>query len=1077
MGIRNRRDGRGFNRASKALLLGWLTSVIGLFNTGAQDRIASRQEAGGRPLALTRQVASDAGSTNAPLLFCIGVHVEPMGARVSSLVPGGAEQPGRRPFQGSREGGGRPPFSRNLPPQTYELPFLFKRHVEDLASLAEITELHGGKLTVQAQTPFTQVAVESGEKVLAGLQARGHEIALHFHEDAHLGPNSRRLPAETWAAVMREEIDWLKRAGGTQVRYWSGGNLYPSVLKAASQAGLQVMSDHKNPRRQATEEVLLSVNPWRPAGGPQEDDVADFARHDPAGKIIYLPDGLFSRADFAGMRRSENLGGDAGYFDFLTESLELSLRAARPDRVNVFHITVHPGEFRGGRDAKRPFAVIDAWLGRVVEPLAKAGKLRWATFSEMADAFRGWEKTHANVNPRDTGGENSAPPAQRASADAPRTFFAVHCEAHSAGLPMWEALTRFVAMADRYQAWLTLMFNPQWAEFILADKDRFARVKAWQKQGHEIAVHYHNVVHGDWNGYTNRKDDNYTRDARHRGAVAEMMKLLQNLAAPDTMLTMCMGPDARWDSLREVEIDETDYPDGIIYDVDGMDVGLTPLMKAKYKGRDLFHLKHHFFAAGPRAGHLEQIKAEFRRAKPDEVLGVVTHEADFARSPAFIEQWFRFCQENKASIRTVREIVRNYPQDKVVNVKSVFQEVKPGRGQAPRQDGIFAKVRKFQELLQRRKAEGANTSEAEDLDRQSRAAARSGDPEEAGRLLDRAIKALELEKTNSAGARATERGYMTFAVNTHDWPHVDESAATVLRLIGIFEKHLVRGDFYFTPQIVEHYEQKRPDVIQRLKQSGMGISYHVRPPHPTYGGFDQRLRNLDNAALLQTLRDYETYRLDPATGELQRDKAGGYRYVAKVFGRAPVVVSPQCRDPRVRAAALKVYAELGAKMVVAYHESGTKIDQPFEWSHELLARPSDFSITRWAVSTSREGLFWWNMLDTSRAAEFNPTVRLKSQLAAWHGSRAPFITALIHENDFSREGGPGWSGIYFTGAGRNAHPKSAPFDLDAPDLSRPRSPAAREKIWSAYEELVAYAAAHLRVVTAEDIVKLAGSNR
>lgn len=1076
MDIRNGRDRWGFVRASRVLLLGCVAGTIGLFNTNAQVSPANRQ-AGAQTLSLKRQVAPDAGATNAPLLFCIGVHVEPLGARVSSLVPDNARARERRPAMPKQGGKSRPGFSGNLPPQNYEIPFLFRRHVQDLCLLAEITERHGGKLTVQAQTPFTQVAAESGEKVLAELQSRGHEIALHFHEDAHLGPHGGSLPAETWAAVMREEIDWLKKAGAKEVHYWSGGNLYPGLLDAAAQAGLQVMSDHKNPRRQATEEVLLTVHPWRPAGGPKENDVADFARHDPAGKIVYLPDGLFSRADFAGMRRSENLGGDAGYFDFLTESLELSLRAARSDRVNVFHITVHPGEFRGGRDAKRPFAVIDAWLGRVVEPLAKAGKLRWATFSEMADAFRGWEKAHPRTNPRDDRRSNATSQSEAAVAGVPPTFFAVHCEAHSANGPMWEALCRFVAMADAYEAKLTLMFNPQWAEFIVADDVKFSRVKSWQQHRHEVAVHYHNVVHGDWNGYTNRKHDNYARTSRYRGTVPEMMKLLQQLATPDTMLTMCMGPDARWDSLREVEIDEPDYPDGILYDVDGMDVGLTPLMRTQFKGRDLFHLKHHFFAPGRRAGHLDQIKAEFRRAKPDEVLGVVTHEADFARSPAFIEQWFRFCRENKASIRTVREIVRNYPQDKVVDVTSVFQEVKPARGQAPRQDGIFVKVRKFQELLQRRKAEGANTSEAEELDRQSREAARSGDPEEAGRLLDRAIKALELEKTNSTDARATERGYMTFAVNTHDWPHVDESAATVLRLIGIFEKHHVRGDFYFTPQIVEHYEQRRPDVIQRLKQSGMGINYHVRPPHPTYGGFDQRLRSLNDAALRQTLRDYETYRLDPATGELQRDKAGGYRYVAKVFGRAPVVVSPQCRDPRVRAAALKVYAELGAKMVVAYHESGTKPDQPFEWSHELLARPSDFSITRWAASTSREGLFWWNMLDTSRAAEFNPTVRLKSQLAAWHGSRAPFITALIHENDFSRADGTGWGGIYFTGEGRNAQPKQPPFDLNAPDLSRPRPGESREKIWQTYEELVAYAAAHLRVVTAEDIVKLAGSNR
>jgi hypothetical protein len=652
--------------------------------------------------------------------------------------------------------------------------------------------------------------------------------------------------------------------------------------------------------------------------------------------------------------------------------------------------------------------------------------------------------------------------AQGAAQPSALTFFAVHCEAHSANPAMWDALCRFVSMADRYGAKLTLMFNPQWAGFLCPDKERFECVKSWQKNGHEIAVHYHNVAHGDWNGHTNRPEKK--NDFRYRGTVAEMMASLQKLAAPDTMLTMCMGPDARWDSLSEVEIDEPDYPDGILYDVDGMDVGLTPLMKTKFKGRDLYHLKHHFFADGRRAEHLDKIKDEFRRAQPGEILGVVTHEQDFARSPEFIEQWFQFCRDNKARIQTVRDIVKNYPQDKAVEVPWVRQEPAPAKKPA----GIFAKVRTFQESLKAAKEKRADTSAAEKLDHQSREAAGRGDMAEAERLLDKAIESLNPKKTSDSDAR----GFITFVVNTHDWPHLEESAATVLRLIGIFEKNKVRGEFYFTPQIVEHYEQKRPDVIARLKESGMGISYHCRPPHPTYGGFEGHLRDLDDAALAKTLRDYETYRLDPATGELQRDKAGGYSYVAKVLGCKPVVVSPQCRDPRIRSAALKTYADLGAKMVVAYHESGTKLEQPFEWVQGLLARPSDFSITRWSVG-GRQEVFWWNMLDTPDAAGFNPTARLKSQLAAWKGQRAPFITVLIHENDFARANGTGWGGIYYDGDGPRSRPKQPPFDLNAPDRSRPRTPEAQERIWRAYEELVAHATANLRVVTAAEVVATA----
>jgi hypothetical protein len=222
------------------------------------------------------------------------------------------------------------------------------------------------------------------------------------------------------------------------------------------------------------------------------------------------------------------------------------------------------------------------------------------------------------------------------------------------------------------------------------------------------------------------------------------------------------------------------------------------------------------------------------------------------------------------------------------------------------------------------------------------------------------------------------------------------------------------------------------------------------------------------------VRDYETYELDLRTGKLNRDKPGGYAYVAQVFGRKPVTVGASDENPRVKEAALRNYASLGAQMAVLYHESGTDPDQPFEYRAGLLARPSDFSITRFALPGNPRGVFWWNMLDTPRAAEFDPMALLKRQLAEWKGPRPPFITCLIHENDFCRGDGPGWNNIYYDeGKGGAARPRKPPFDLNAPDRSRQRSAESRDAIFKKYEELVAFAAQNLRVVTSKDIVAMA----
>jgi len=323
------------------------------------------------------------------LLFTIGVHVEPLGL-VAGKGPGYNDQR------------------------------LFELHVQDLRLLAGMVERHGGTLVVQAQTPFTRVAASSGERVLSDLQTRGHEIALHFHEDAHLGRNPESQAASTWAKTMTEEISFLRLAGATKIRYWSGGNLYPGILDAASAAGLDVMSDYKNPHSQETSLLVLGVNPWRPSDGPSGDDLTAFSEHSPNGRIIYLPDGSYDPEGFAAKQTIIRKGGMEAYFHFLEESLARSLRDAQPDRVNVFHVTIHPGEFTG--DPEKPYAILDSFLSRNVDPLAASGSIRWATFSQMADAYTQWEETHCNVNPHstDASGGSSSAVSDKVEWDSPR---------------------------------------------------------------------------------------------------------------------------------------------------------------------------------------------------------------------------------------------------------------------------------------------------------------------------------------------------------------------------------------------------------------------------------------------------------------------------------------------------------------------------------------------------------------------------------------------------------------------------------------------------------------------------------
>jgi hypothetical protein len=316
--------------------------------------------------------SSVADSGGAVLLFGIGMHIEPQGTTL----------------QGIRSGKGN-----------YADPVYFEHGVKDIRAVAGIISAHAGRMTVQTQSPFTDSVLANHSTILSDLALAGNEIGLHFHEDAHLGRNSTALSIDRWCEVMKTEIALIQKASGvTRVSYWSGGNLYPHVLEAAQCASLSVNSDWKNPQTQTTNSALIGIHPWRPAGGTEGTYLSEFAEHDSTGEVVFLPEGLYDRNDFASMRRSEQSGGDKAYFEYLKKSLLASVAAAGSGQVNVFHFTLHPGEFRGSQD--HPYAVIEQFLKEVVDPLVAEGKIQWATFSEMADAYTAWEQTHPGQDMR-----------------------------------------------------------------------------------------------------------------------------------------------------------------------------------------------------------------------------------------------------------------------------------------------------------------------------------------------------------------------------------------------------------------------------------------------------------------------------------------------------------------------------------------------------------------------------------------------------------------------------------------------------------------------------------------------------
>jgi peptidoglycan/xylan/chitin deacetylase (PgdA/CDA1 family) len=296
----------------------------------------------------------------------------------------------------------------------------------------------------------------------------------------------------------------------------------------------------------------------------------------------------------------------------------------------------------------------------------------------------------------------------------------------------------------------------------------------------------------------------------------------------------------------------------------------------------------------------------------------------------------------------------------------------------------------------------------------------------------------------SQGA-STDQAAVTFVVNCHDWYYHEESARSVNRLIDILTKHGVKGEFYFTAPLFQTYLDHHPETLQRLKDTDMVVSYHLRAPHPVARRSEvaAKLGKMTREEALAELMLYETRRMDMSTGKVDASAPGGYQLLVDYLGYPPPSLGLNAITPEMRDLELEVLKELGARMFVRKH-SGDSLAMT---TQGLLARPSE-----WAVEKV-DGAFWF---DQNRA--FEP--------ASVMGGKSGYGVVLVHENDFHADF-PGWQQVY---GGRDER-RRAPFDLQATDPDFERfSQEHIDQNWANWEAFVAYGAQHLRVVTSKDII-------
>jgi hypothetical protein len=348
--------------------------------------------------------------------------------------------------------------------------------------------------------------------------------------------------------------------------------------------------------------------------------------------------------------------------------------------------------------------------------------------------------------------------------EIPYYFIAIHNEPYHfpggrrALGASYRTLVEMVERADEYQIKLTLMFAPQWADFIADDSERMDLLAKWKNNGHEIAGHHHSIYHGNWDGYTNypvrhalaERARHTPRPERYLGTLKDFLAKVRKLEP--TLQCGCMND----------EFDKKSLPDGIVFDTCSGFANFGPLGRRLGDGVDPEKGRNEYVSVGRSSGvtrrwltHYQITTHERQKAAQgvfqsmsEGVYGVVTHSIQSQAAPYFEFLGFLHSEDPTGErSRTVSAVINeNLLPEKALPEELLRAENRPSRqnfGPPRRGDAeIFRLVAELKQLLRKQRAEGVDVSKAVELDEQSRAAFQTGDKEKCRQLLREAVDLL-----------------------------------------------------------------------------------------------------------------------------------------------------------------------------------------------------------------------------------------------------------------------------------------------------------------------------------------------
>ncbi|MFH0893275.1 MAG: T9SS type A sorting domain-containing protein [Bacteroidota bacterium] len=235
------------------------------------------------------------------------------------------------------------------------------------------------------------------------------------------------------------------------------------------------------------------------------------------------------------------------------------------------------------------------------------------------------------------------------SAQPQKCFTAIHCDPTEPN--NFPNLEKLVDSANAYNIKLTLQFTAPWVDSITPYPARLNAISTWHSQGHEIAMHHHDIIHPmSWDQYSNHSM--YSIDTagwdtlQYMGDIELLYSLIQSITGTTQIRTIGNS-------------DSVDLPLNCIFQTNGILLadGFSNPVAYNYLGKDYCRVGYTFINNMSVENSIENLYPSMTSFSS---LGVVFHVFNFASNPAPAMKWFRFINQNGLQSMTVAGLLTSF---------------------------------------------------------------------------------------------------------------------------------------------------------------------------------------------------------------------------------------------------------------------------------------------------------------------------------------------------------------------------------------------------------------------------------